>query len=114
MSFFTKPRFWVMAVVAVAGLWLLDQFWQWEVERVEVGPGEYLVRIHRWGKDLAEDEIVAPDDSYKGVMLDVLPEGRYFRNPIFCKTVVPQLVDVAPGKCLVLTGEVGAALTRQR
>jgi regulator of protease activity HflC (stomatin/prohibitin superfamily) len=112
--FYTKPRFWVMAVVAAASLGLLQQFWQWEVERTEVGPGEYLVRIHRWGTDLGEDEIVAPDDSYKGVMLDVLPEGRYFLNPIFWKTEVHKLVQAPPGKCLVLTRKFGTPLSPER
>ena len=81
MNFLSKPRSWVVAAVAVAGLVLLQQFWQWEVERVEVGTGQYLVRIHLWGKDLPEGEILAPDESYKGVMNEELPEGRYFLNP---------------------------------
>ena len=80
-----KPsrRFWLLTIVAIVGLAVLQQVWHWEVERIEVPPGEFLVRIHRWGQDLPEDEIVAKDASYKGVMLDVLGEGRHFLNPIF-------------------------------
>lgn len=80
-----------------------SQIWHWEVERVEVGPGEFLVRIHRWGKELPEAQIVAPDASYKGVMLDVLPEGRHFLNPLFWSYEVHKITRVEPGFCLVRT-----------
>jgi regulator of protease activity HflC (stomatin/prohibitin superfamily) len=99
-----------MAVAAVTGIVILvlgQQIWKWEVERVEVGPGQFLVRTHRWGADLPEDEIVAPDDTYKGVMLDVLPEGRHFLNPIFWSYEVKEMVNVPVGKCLVLTRKFG-------
>ena len=59
--------------------------WQWEVERVEVPTGKFLIRIHKWGKDLAPDQIIAPDESYKGVMLTELAEGlreRLVRSPL--------------------------------
>ncbi|HMC65397.1 MAG TPA: hypothetical protein VKI65_10705, partial [Gemmataceae bacterium] len=82
MDFYTKPRFWVVVGVTVAALLLLQQIWVWEVERVEVGPEKFLVLVHRWGKNLPDDEIVAPNDDYKGIQLDVLPEGRHFLNPI--------------------------------
>ena len=49
--------------VVIAAVVVVQQFWYWEVERIEVQPQKYLVRIHRWGKDLPEGEIVAPDDS---------------------------------------------------
>jgi hypothetical protein len=97
-------------VVLFAGIVILatgQQIWKWEVERVEVVPGQFLVAIHRWGADLPEDEIVAPDDSYKGVMLEVLPEGRHFLNPIFWSYEVKEMVNVPIGKCLVLTRKFG-------
>ena len=73
----------MIAASLPAGLLLLaQQFWQWEVERVDVKTDTYLVLVHRWGKDLPEDEMVAPDDSYKGVMLAVKQEGRHFVVPV--------------------------------
>src|SRR4051794_14550885 len=101
MNFLSNPRFWVRAVVVVAALLLVQQIWHWEVERIEIPPGKFLVRVHRWGKDLPEGAILAPSDSYKGVMLEVLPEGRHFLNPIFWEH--PRLEDiirVPPGKAL--------------
>ncbi|HZU37309.1 MAG TPA: hypothetical protein VFA18_15405, partial [Gemmataceae bacterium] len=75
MNWFNKPRFWLVCAVALVALLLLQQFWQWEIERVEVGSGQVLVRVHRWGQDLAPDEIVAPDDAHKGVMQEVNQAG---------------------------------------
>jgi regulator of protease activity HflC (stomatin/prohibitin superfamily) len=103
-----------VAVIAVLGLLILYQFWQWEVERVEVAPGKYLVLIHRWGKDLEHDQIVAPDDSYKGVMEVAIPEGRYFYNPLFWSYEVHNLVTVPSGKCLVLTRKAGKSPSPER
>jgi hypothetical protein len=100
--------------VIVAALVVLQQFWHWEVERVEVEQGQYLVRIHRWGKDLPEGEIVAPDDSYKGIMLEVGQEGRHFLNPIFWGHEVHDIVNVPVGQCLVLTRMFGNPIPKER
>jgi hypothetical protein len=111
-----KPsgRFWLLAAVAAVGLVVLQQVWHWEVERIEVPPGKFLVRIHRWGKNLPEDEIVARDASYKGVMLDVLGEGRHFLNPIFWTYESHNIKEVPAGKCLVLTRKFGTKIPDDR
>jgi hypothetical protein len=57
MEFLKKPRTWVIAGVAIGSIFLLYQLWHWEVERVEVGPGQFLVKINLWGKNLPEGEI---------------------------------------------------------
>jgi regulator of protease activity HflC (stomatin/prohibitin superfamily) len=114
MTLSSQPRWWILLGVVVAALVLIQQFWEWEVERVEVEPGQYLVRVHRWGKDLPETEIVAPDDSYKGVMLELLPEGRHFLNPIFWGYEVHKLVNVPTGQCLVLTRKYGKEIPEQQ
>ena len=110
----SKPRIWLVLGVAVVALLILQQFWQWEVERVEVEPQKYLVRIHRWGKNLPENEIVAPDDSYKGVMLEVSQEGRHFLNPIFWGYEIHDHVNVPTGKCLVETRKYGRDIPGER
>src|SRR5205807_4301572 len=103
VEFLNRPRTWVVVGVIIAALVLLQQLWHWEVERVEVPPGEFLVRIGLWGKDLDPDQIIAPDDSYKGVMEDVDKEGRHFLNPLYWSYERHKMVQVPPGKCLVLT-----------
>ena len=114
MSFRKRSRWWFRLAVALVALLVFQQFWHWEVERIEVPPGRFLVRIHRWGKNLAEDEIIAPDDSYKGVMLDVLPEGRHFLNPIFWSYEIHDMLSVPPGKCVVQTRLYGRPIPPDR
>ena len=109
-----RPRGLLIAAIVTVGLLILHQVWRWEVERVEVGPGEFLVRIHRWGRDLPEDQIVAPDDSYKGVMLDVLMEGRHFLNPLFWTYKKEKMKEVPPGHCLVLIRQYGKTIPQER
>ncbi len=111
-----KPsgRFWLLAVVTVVGLVVLQQVWHWEIERIEVPPGRFLVRIHRWGQNLPEDEIVARDASYKGVMLDVLGEGRHFLNPVFWTYEFHNIKEVPAGRCLVLTRKFGTKIPDDR
>lgn len=114
MTFYKQPRFWVRALALLIALIVVQQIWQWEVERVEVPPGKFLVRIHKWGTDLPEGEIIAPDETYKGVMLEVLPEGRHFLNPLFWDYEVGDMVNVPPGECLVLTRKFGTEIPPER
>jgi hypothetical protein len=102
-----------LGVVAVAAAVFLP-FWYWIVERVEVQPEEYLILVHRWGKDLPENEILAPDDSYKGIMLEEKAPGRYFLNPIFWSYERLPLVKVESGQCLVLTRKYGNRIPEDR
>jgi hypothetical protein len=102
-----------LGVVAVAAALFLP-FWYWIVERVEVQPDEYLILVHRWGKDLPENEILAPDDSYKGIMLEEKAPGRYFLNPIFWSYERLPLVKVEAGQCLVLTRKYGNRIPEDR
>lgn len=114
MDFFKRSSFWIGLAALFVGLLIVQQIWHWEVERVEVPPGKFLVRVHRWGTNLAEDQIVAPDTSYKGIMLDVLPEGRHFLNPFFWSYEVHDIVRVEPGTCLVLTRKFGREIPDAR
>jgi regulator of protease activity HflC (stomatin/prohibitin superfamily) len=114
VDFWSKPRTWIVLGVAAVGLFLLYQLWVWEVERVEVRSGEFLVKINLWGKDLPEGEIVAPDSSYKGIQKDVLPEGRHFLNPLFYSYKVEKMLEVPIGQCAILTHKAGAEIAPER
>lgn len=114
MSFYKQPTFWLRAIAVIIALVVVQQIWHWEVERLEVPAGKFLVRIHKWGKDLAEGEIIAPDESYKGVMLEVWPEGRHFLNPLFWSHEIDEMVSVPPGECLVLTRKFGKDIPSER
>jgi hypothetical protein len=114
VNFWNKPRTWIIAGVAVLGLFLLYQLWVWEVERIEVKPGEFLVKIDLWGKDLPEGEIVAPSPDYKGIQKEVLPEGRHFLNPLFYRFKRVEILDIPSGKCAVLTHKAGTDIAADR
>ena len=114
MSFYKRARFWTMLVAVIVGLGIVQQIWHWEIERIEVPPGKFLVVIHRWGTPLPEGDIVARDASYQGVMLDVLPEGRHFLNPILWTYEIQDLLYVEPGQCLVLTRMYGEPIDPKR
>jgi regulator of protease activity HflC (stomatin/prohibitin superfamily) len=88
--------------------------WYWFVERVEVPPQQYLVLIHKWGRDLPEGQLIAPDNSYKGVQLEVLPEGRYFINPLFWSYEYRSMIQVKADECLVLTRRYGKDIPKER
>jgi regulator of protease activity HflC (stomatin/prohibitin superfamily) len=113
-SFYKRPAFWLRAIAVLIAIVIVQQIWHWEVERIEVPSGKFLIRIHKWGRDLAEGEIIAPDESYKGVMLEVLPEGRHFLNPLFWSHEIAEMVSVPPGECLVLTRKFGKDIPPER
>jgi regulator of protease activity HflC (stomatin/prohibitin superfamily) len=100
--------------VAAAGLFLLYEFWVWEIERVEVPADHFLVKIHLWGNDLPEGEIVAPDPSYKGIQRETLAEGRHFINPLFYTYRISPATIVAKGECKVVTRLAGPPIPPDR
>lgn len=114
MEFLSKPRTWIVAGVLAAGLFLVYQLWVWEVERVEVKNGEFLVKINLWGKDLPEGDIIAPDSSYKGVQRELLPEGRHFLNPLLYTYEAHKTLTVKPGQCAVVTRKAGKEISPER
>ncbi len=114
MSVFKSAKFWRIALVAGVALVLLQQIWHWEVELVEVPAGKFLVRTHRWGKDLPQDTIIAPDDSYKGVMPDVLSEGWHSVNPLIWSYKLEDAIVVPPTQRLVLIRQSGKDIPESR
>ncbi|MEN9665675.1 MAG: hypothetical protein RLZZ326_2038, partial [Planctomycetota bacterium] len=104
----------IWLVVAAAALGVAQLFWKWEVERVEVPTGRFLVVIHRWGRNLEPDSILAPDDSYKGVLETVRGPGRHFLNPLLYGHEIHEMVDIPAGKCGILTRKFGTRIPPER
>lgn len=75
----------------------------WTVCRIEPGSDEIAILIHKTGKDLPADQIIATDPSQKGIQLDVLPEGRYFYNPYAWDWKIAKITDIPAGKLGVKT-----------
>ncbi|MFH1969775.1 MAG: hypothetical protein ABIJ53_05605 [Verrucomicrobiota bacterium] len=82
---------------------VLLPLWFWVFCRIEPGPGEMAVLIHKTGKDLPSGEILATKPDQKGIRLEVLPEGRYFRNPYSWGWQIKPITDIPAGKVCVQT-----------
>ncbi|MCX7846454.1 MAG: SPFH domain-containing protein [bacterium] len=83
----------------------------WYGCRIEVPSGEMVVLIKKTGKNLPPGAIIAPDPSYKGIQLEPLPEGRYFRNPLFWDWKFVKITTVPAGHVGVVTRLYGRDLT---
>lgn len=82
---------------------LLLPWWFWNYCRIEPGPGEIAVLIHKTGRDLPSGQVLAMTPEQKGIQLEVLPEGRYFKNPYSWGWEIARITDIPAGKLGVLT-----------
>lgn len=78
--------------------------------RIEPGNGEIAVMIKKTGKNLPPDQIVAANPEYKGIQLEVLGEGRYFRNPYTWEWKIMKITDIPAGSFGVLVRKFGKDL----
>lgn len=77
--------------------------WFWVFCRIEPGPGEIAVLIRKTGRDLPSGQLLALEEGQKGIQLDVLAEGRYFKNPYTWGWQIRPITDIPAGKLGVLT-----------
>jgi regulator of protease activity HflC (stomatin/prohibitin superfamily) len=92
-----NPRIWPQIGIVVVFLIAIPAF-IYEECRIDV-PNKYIaILTHKTGKDLEPGQVLAQSDEYKGVMKDVLAEGRYYYNPYsWSWEVVPQ-IQIPAGK----------------
>ncbi|RCK77282.1 MAG: hypothetical protein OZSIB_3093 [Candidatus Ozemobacter sibiricus] len=88
-----------LGLVALISLFMAWQIWQWFFCRIEIEPGMFGILTAKMGKDLPPGEIIAPDESYKGIQYQVLPEGRHFYDPIFWDWEILPMLEI-PNKHL--------------
>lgn len=93
----------IMLVVVIA-------LFIWYGCRIEPGNGEIAILIRKTGKTLPQDEIVATSNEYKGIQLEVLGEGRYFRNPYVWDWQIKPVTEIPAGKFGVLVRKFGKNL----
>ena len=93
-----------LAVVLVLPLWI------WYGWRIEPENGQIAILLKKTGKDLPPEAILAPGPEYKGIQEEVLPEGRYFRNPWTWEWEYTRMVDIPAGKFGVLVRKFGKDL----
>jgi len=84
--------------------------WWWYGWRIEPDNGSFAVLFKKTGKNLPVDQIIAPSLEYKGVQLNVLPEGRFFYNPYVWDWKFERAIDIPAGKFGVLVRKYGKNL----
>lgn len=84
--------------------------WIWYGWRIEPENGEIAVLMKKTGRNLPAEAILAPGPEYKGIQAEVLPEGRYFRNPWTWEWRYCKALDVPAGKFGVLVRKYGKDL----
>ena len=84
--------------------------WVWYGWRIEPANGEIAVLMKKTGRNLPADAILAPGPEYKGIQADVLPEGRYFRNPWTWEWRYFRAMDIPAGQFGVLVRKFGRDL----
>jgi len=89
---------------------VLLPLWWWFWWRIEPENGEIAVLIKKTGKNLPVESILAESLAYKGIQLEVLPEGRFFRNPYTWDWIITKATDIPAGKFGVLVRKYGKDL----
>ncbi|MDZ4198039.1 MAG: SPFH domain-containing protein, partial [Kiritimatiellia bacterium] len=99
--------FWTIAILL---LLLFSPIWFWFFCRIEPGSGQIAILIRKTGTDLPSGRILAQAPGEKGIQLDVLAEGRHFRNPYTWGWEIHPILDIPAGKLAVQTRLFGEAL----
>ncbi len=89
---------------------VLIPVWVWYWWRIEPGNGEIAVLVKKTGRNLPTEEIIASSDDYKGIQLEVLPEGRFFKNPYVYSWSIIKATDIPAGQFGVLVRKYGKDL----
>lgn len=81
----------------------------WFFCRIEPPSGQCAVLVRLDGEDIPANDIVATKPSQKGLQLEALSEGRYFRNPIYWSWRYVPLTQIKQGEVGVMIRQFGAA-----
>lgn len=65
--------------------------------RIDVPAMHVAVLTRKTGKDIKNDQEIAPDKNYKGLQKDVLVEGRYFKNPYVWDWAIYPMIEIPEG-----------------
>ncbi len=96
-----------LAVVVIGLPWLI---WKWGFCRFYVGPDEMAVVTAKMvGEELPPGQILAKKGQ-RGILEDVLGEGRHFLNPWLYDWEIRPVVVIPPGKVGIVTSKVGEDL----
>ncbi len=96
--------------IVLAFLVFAGAVWWWFGWRIEPENGQIAVLIRKTGADLPSGQILADKPGQKGIQFDVLPEGRYFRNPYVWDWEIRPVTDIPAGRFGVLIRKFGKDL----
>ena len=74
----------------------------------DIPAGKFGVLVRKFGKDLPAGEIIARDDSFKGIVRDVIGTGRHRINPFAYDIKLYDDITIKPGHVGVVTRLTGA------
>src|SRR5262245_8192911 len=104
---FGKPRIVLMLLLGVLGVVFVGGFTLSGLIIVENRKAAILIR--KTGEDLKSGDVLAMAEQ-KGIQLDPLPEGWYWRNPYTWDSVLVDQVEIPPGKVGIQVRTFGADL----
>ena len=110
-----KVALWSTGVfLLIVLLLVIVPLYVWFGCRIEPRNGTIAVLIRKTGKPLPPGEIIAKDKSQQGIQLEVLGEGRYFRNPYVWDWEIVPVTEVPAGQFAVLVRKFGRNLEAGR
>lgn len=82
--------------------------WSWAITKAtDIPAGKFGVLVRRFGKDLPGGQIIAPDETYKGIVREVLGTGKHRLNPYAYEVKLFEDIKIAPGHVGVVTSLCG-------
>ena len=97
-------------LVLIAAVLIGAPLFVWYGCRIEPRNGEIAILLRKTGKPLPPDQIIAREVGQQGIQLEVLGEGRYFRNPFVWQWMIRPVTEVPAGKYAVLVRKFGKDL----
>jgi regulator of protease activity HflC (stomatin/prohibitin superfamily) len=87
--------------------------WNWTkpIKATVIDQGQVGIKVRKFGKALAPGQILAGDNTQKGILPDILAPGRYYLNTYEYDVQIVDMVKIEPGYMGVVTLEVGAEAT---
>lgn len=104
---FNPLRFGLVGAVILAVMVVVGFVFVWFYCRIEPPTGQCAVLIRLDGTDIPANDIIATEPGQKGIQLEPLSEGRYFRNPILWKWEIVPLVQIREGELGVVMRRFG-------
>src|SRR5664280_70595 len=106
---FDPLRFGLATAVILAATVVVGFVSVWFFCRIEPPTGQCAVLTRLDGKDIPANDIIAMLPEQKGIQLEPLSEGRYFRNPVFWHWELVPLVQIKESEVGVLIRQFGKA-----